>query len=276
MIITKTVKIRTKSNKNTKIFKSKGYDVDVNYIDVKVEDLPNGSHEKIHVKCEICGNEKEIMYQKYIKNIKNGGFYACSSKCAQKKVKNTSKEKFGTEYYMQTKEYKERYENTCIEKYGVCHHTQNEDIKNKGKVTTKERYGFEYYTQTEEYKEKYKNTCLEKYGVENVFQNEDTKDKIKETNLEKYGVEHIMYLDKYKKMLIDNSKKYKEKYILEKYKDIKINDIDYETGLYNITCEKCGNDFDIHRLLFKNRMRSNTEICLLCNPFGKSSTLTSI
>jgi hypothetical protein len=59
----------------------------------------------IKVKCDICGKEKEIMFQKYIKNISNGGFYSCSSKCAQDKIKKTNKDKFGKEYYTQTNEY---------------------------------------------------------------------------------------------------------------------------------------------------------------------------
>jgi len=42
---------------------------------IKVCDLKLGSHCKLHVKCDVCGNEKVLMYRVYNKNIKSGGYY---------------------------------------------------------------------------------------------------------------------------------------------------------------------------------------------------------
>jgi len=56
-------------------------------INILVSELSKNSKRKIKVKCDICGKEKELSYDKYLKNINNCDFYACSSKCAQEKVK---------------------------------------------------------------------------------------------------------------------------------------------------------------------------------------------
>jgi len=141
MLINEKIKIKL-SKKNIKHFKSLGYNGELkDIIEVFTKDINPGSHILIKVKCDICGNEKEILFQKYIKNIKNGNFYACSSRCAQDKVKKTSLEKFGSEYYMRTKEYKDSVKETSIKNYGCDHFTQNEEVKNKVKETNLERYG---------------------------------------------------------------------------------------------------------------------------------------
>ena len=254
-------------------YKELGYQIDdKEYIFVDVKDLPISSHVKIDVKCDSCGKEKTIPYQKYTKNINNCNFYACCAKCAKEKIKKTSIEKFGKEHYSQTEEYEISYKKSVKEKYGVEHHTQNNDVKEKSKNTCLEKYGVEYYTQTDEYKEKYKNTCLEKYGVENTFQSEKFKNKIKETNLEKYGVENIMYLDKNKNRISKISREIRKNYILEKHKNIKFNEIDYKNNNFNIHCDKCDMDYNITPSLFKNRTRTDSEICLICNPLNYGHT----
>lgn len=54
------------------------------YITVKVDDLSDGSTEKIKVKCDCCGVEKEILYTTYYnRRHKEDGKYYCKS-CASK------------------------------------------------------------------------------------------------------------------------------------------------------------------------------------------------
>lgn len=179
------------SKKNNNWLTTKGYEFNLgDIIIIKTKDLPLGSHKIISVICDICGKEKELTFQKYIKNVNNGDFYSCSVKCAQKKVKKTSVEKYGVEHYTQTKEYKKRYKETSLEKYGVEHHTQNKTIKEKQKKTNIQKYGVEYYTKTEEYKIKYKKKMIDKC-VENAFQSEEIKEKSKKTMLKKFGVEYF-------------------------------------------------------------------------------------
>ena len=189
MILTDKIKIKI-SKKNIEHFKNIGMDVKLkDIIEINPILLNKGSHVKIKVKCDICEKIKELSFQKYIKNIKNENFYACSSKCAQEKVKKTSIKNFGEEYYTKTKEYKERVQETSIKNYGCEHHTQNEQVKDKIKKTNLEKYGCENVFQNEEIKEKIKNTNIELYGTENPFQSEIIKDKMRKTFLEKYGVD---------------------------------------------------------------------------------------
>jgi len=90
MLKNKTVKLKV-SRKTITHYRKLGYDCNINeYIDIKITDLQKGSHVKVDVICDVCGTEKVIMYQKYVKNINNQDIYCCSSKCAQFKVKSTS------------------------------------------------------------------------------------------------------------------------------------------------------------------------------------------
>ena len=114
MLLDERIRIKV-SKKNIKHLNSIGYKCGLKeIIEILTKDINPGSHILVKVKCDVCGKEKEILFQKYNKNIKNGEFYACSSKCAQDKVKNTSLKKFGQEYYTQTKEYKEKVQETSI------------------------------------------------------------------------------------------------------------------------------------------------------------------
>ena len=188
MIINKKYEIKI-SKKNSTWLNNKGYIFEHgDIITINTEDLPEGSHKKIEVKCDICGKEKKIMFQKYIKNINNGGYYACSSKCAQSKVIATSKEKYGSEYYMQTEEYLERVKNTSLENHGVEHHTQSNVVKDKIKKTCLELYYSESYLHSNDYQIE-----MKKYlgDYDNVFQMEEVKKKSRNTMLEKYGVEYF-------------------------------------------------------------------------------------
>jgi hypothetical protein len=189
MLLTEKTRIKI-TKKNILHIQSKGYECKVkDIIEINTIDMNKGSHILVKVKCDVCGEKKEIFWQKYIKNINNGGFYACSSKCAQEKVKKTSLERFGQEYYMQTNKYKEEVKRTSLEKYACEHFTQNENIKEKIRQTNIERYGVDVVWKNKEIKDKIKQINIHKYGVDNPFKSEIIKDKIKQISLEKYGVD---------------------------------------------------------------------------------------
>jgi hypothetical protein len=274
MILKKKTEIKT-SKKNEIWLKSKGYEfITGEIIDIKTEDINPGSHLEIDVKCDVCDNEKKLSFQKYIKNINNGGFYACCSKCSQEKVKKTSKEKFGSEYYMQTDEYKQRHKETCLEKYGVEHHTQNILVKDKQKETMLERYGVECYTQTVEYKENYKKLMLEKFGVENSFQSDEIKVKSKKTMREKYGVDYFTQSNLGKTKIKDIVR---EKYGVdnisqsEEIKDKKKQTSLINYGVENIFSDKCFIEKNKikHRNYIKNKvMIENIDVIDITNDYN--------
>lgn len=160
MIISNTISIRP-SNKNKKYYSLKGYDVS-NLIQVKIEDLPEFSHYKVRVKCDICGKEKDLIYFKYLKNTKNNSiYYACSHKCSINKIMDTFNEIYG------------------------CVSSQHPDIKEKQAKTNLKLYGGKSPQCDKSIKDKSYNTMIDKYGYKFSYQNEVIKNKfisnIKET-----------------------------------------------------------------------------------------------
>jgi hypothetical protein len=246
MLTDKTIKVKV-SKKNIEHFKKLNIKCNLkDIIEIDPINLNEGSHILVNVKCDICGNEKVLLFQKYIKNIKNGGIYCCSPKCAQEKVKNTSLKNFGSEYYTQTKEYKKRYKETSLEKYGVEHSSQNEDIKNKGKRTSMERYGVDNPSKSQFIKDKIKNTFLEKYGVKNISELDYIKDKISKKSIH-------FFKDNYN---IDIIKYYKNEYY--------------------ILCHECNNIYNINKKTLRNRLIGGYNPCTKCNTIMKQTSIKEI
>ena len=140
-----------------------GYNHKVGYVfEIHVNELPKGSHKVIDVKCDICGNNKQMEYRRYIDNTKCGTeLYTCYGKCANLKRKSTN-----------------------LKKYGVENCFQSEDKMNISKQTMLEKYGVEYPMKSKQIQNKVKDIMLEKYGVENIFQDKDIKNQIKEKTRE--------------------------------------------------------------------------------------------
>lgn len=177
-------------------------------IKIKVSELSENSHEKIHVKCDYCGEEHYVVYQSYCNHIKKFGNYACN-KCKgehekftfnqlygvdnisqleeiKNKKKNKSLEKYGTEYVFQADEVKEKIIQTNLSKYGTSTPLQNDEIKEKAKKTIEEKYGsIDEYNQIRIHKAQITNQ--EKYGFSVASKNANVVQKIKDTNQIKYG-----------------------------------------------------------------------------------------
>lgn len=151
------------------------------------------NHIEIKPVCKVCG--KPVKFQK------GGGLgYSvyCSGSCAAKdpdlieRKKKKCLEKYGTEWYSQTQDYRDKCKSTCQERYGVSSYTKLNECKEKIANTNLEKYGSSCSLHGKDIEEKVKRTNLEKYGVENVFAAEEIKEKLINTNLEKYGYENPM------------------------------------------------------------------------------------
>lgn len=124
MIISKTVpmfwNIKTKQH-----YIDKGYKFTAikNRILVNVEDLTRGSNIKVIAKCDICGNEEEVIYFAYVKITERHSKYLCS-KCGHKHRKGfaTFEEKvyklYGDEYSVIGKY--ENSETKILIKHNTC------------------------------------------------------------------------------------------------------------------------------------------------------------
>jgi hypothetical protein len=187
------------STNNKKYYIEKGY-IFTKFGDmflIKPIDLMINSTLKVHVKCDVCNNEKMLSYQNYNTNIKSGNYYACSPKCSQNKKKQTNLTKYGTEFVSQNKEIQEKVIKRMIEKYGVKHFSKTNIFKEKVRKTNLIKYGTEFASQNKEIQEKTKQTNLERYGVESTLQNKEIRAKINKTILDRYGVENITMNKKY-------------------------------------------------------------------------------
>ena len=231
MIISKVIKIKVNGQK-IKRYSELGYDISSEFINVKVDDLPKGSHYKIIAKCHYCSVEKSVTYKRYNESINKGFFFSCSIKCGRLKSKETCLKKYGVENVSQTDDHKEKCEKTCLDKYGSIHYNKTNEYKEKNKNTNLDKYGVEHYSQTDEYWIRVKQTNLDKYGVEHYSQTDEYKEKFKNTNLERYGVDSYTKTDefkeKYKNTCLDKygvdsytkTDEFKEKYkntCLDKY-----------------------------------------------------------
>lgn len=159
-------------------------------------------------KCPYCNNERKFG---------PSGFYletCCSNECKQKlsihniqKVKNTNREKFGTDWAMQNLQIHEKWQKTVTEKYGIHNISELESVKKKKKNTLFEHYGDPNYQNLELQREtrikrygedakffanleKAKKTILKKYGNECITKTDYFKKKARETCLKRYGVEN--------------------------------------------------------------------------------------
>jgi len=238
MIITSSVKLKINSKTISHYIKL-GYDAEINKeCEIKVKDLTHGCKVNIIAKCDICGLEKLVSYKEYNRNISKYNIFTCSNGCASIKNKMTS-----------------------IEKYGTDHFSKTHDYKNKVKKTNKNKYGSEYYTQTDDYKllmknknidyskrvQKQKKTILDKYGNENYHKTE--------------------HYDNQRNNIIKNYQNTITKKLLTKYDNL----ISTNNNDFIFLCKK-GHDFTISRDLLKNRSKSNTELCTVCNPIGSSKS----
>jgi hypothetical protein len=207
VILSKEVKIRLNYN-NKKHFEKLGYDINNKFVDVKVEHLNKGSHAILNIKCDICGVEKNLQYNAYLKYLSRSidNKYRCG-KCNQINRKNTNIEKYGEDSPIKIKEFIEKRNKTIIEKYGVDHPCKNEIVKNKIKKTNIEKYGVEYVLESSEIREKINKTNLEKYGNINSLVGEKTLEKTHKKMIEKYEVKYSMSSQEIKNKIIENGRK---------------------------------------------------------------------
>jgi hypothetical protein len=259
MLITKEITIKI-NNRYIDFYKSKGYDVKGGtFHKIKIEDLSLSSHYLVKVKCDKCGDEKEIKYYNYITNIEKNKIYICN-KCKGEIIKNSNLLKYGVKSTLELDSVKEKCKKTMIEKYGVEHFSKSDDFKN----LSIKKYGVKSTLELDWVKEKCKKTMIEKYGVYHYSKCKNFIKKVNDKCNEKYGVEHYSKTSKFKEQIrlsVLNR-------IINK-NDFEI--LNYENNFITAKCEK-NHEYVIHRHILKNRIKYNTEICTICNPIGSFSS----
>ena len=173
MLLTENLNIIVDNGKR-KYYKELGYDIPIYrdpLININIKDLPHSSNQKIKCICDICGNENEITYYHYNKNIKKYGYYSCKGICSRIKFKATCIELFNCENPFQNEEIKNKSKQTLIQKTGFDNSSKTKSVKEKHTIRNLELYDVPTYFQSEEFKLKSQSTIKQKYGVSNVMHN---------------------------------------------------------------------------------------------------------
>lgn len=194
MIISKLVDVKIGS-KNKKHYEDLGYISNYgDIITVNIKDVPKFSQVRISAKCFVCEEIKTPKYCSYSLSIEKGGFYYCSQKCSNIKVRMTNLERYGEEVPSKSKEVYNKMIQTNLDRYGVENPGEYKEFKDKIKITNLDRYGVESVFKNENIKNKIKETTIFKYGVDNISKSDDIKRKKEKTMKDRYGVSCILSL----------------------------------------------------------------------------------
>jgi very-short-patch-repair endonuclease len=148
MLITERINYRINNKSEIYFYNKLGYKItkvgEEFILDIK--DLPLSNNSLILVRCDVCGNEKQISYKRYnITTTKNTSDYCCSQKCSRNKCKKTVINKYGVENISQLGKIKEKKIETCKKNFGVDYPQQSKEVFEKSKSKKLEKYGEEFY-----------------------------------------------------------------------------------------------------------------------------------
>lgn len=149
---------------------------------------------------------------------------------AMEKIRTNNRERYGTDYYTSSEEFKKKSKETFnrnygghptklkstrdkkkktnIERYGFSNPLLNPVVKEKSMVTNNEKYGGNSSMCSAEIRDKSRATNRKNHGVDWYVQSDEFKKKFTETMLARYGVEHAMhYTESFEKSLSTSYKK---------------------------------------------------------------------
>lgn len=214
-------------------------------IRVKVQDLSLGSHSKVLVKCDYCGEIKENTYKDYVKrhDEKLGD---CCVKCRKIKWEATMIDKYGTTISLEIPGIKEKIIATNQVKYGCDWQMQSKEIQEKSILTMKAKYGVEHALQNPEFFEKRWNT-MRKKGFSRISKpQQEVFNMLKEMypNCEqevpcgRYSLDCVVYFDNYKIDVEYDGLFWHQ----DKYRDIKRDNFVKKNGYKVLRIKGCKHD----------------------------------
>ena len=115
MILTRETSVKI-SDSNYSYYERLGYTLTIGErLNIPVELLSTGSHQKISCQCDGCGIIKDVIFKNYINYGNKWGEYYCR-KCSEVKRKKSLNLNYGVDYPIQNKEIRKRIKKTIIEK----------------------------------------------------------------------------------------------------------------------------------------------------------------
>ena len=232
-------------------------------------------------------------------NVNRYGGTGNASKDLQSKAKKTCLERYGVEYYTQTKEYIDAAKQTNLIKYGSEWGLQNPEVIRKAnntysetyggrggassiirkrmEDTCEEKYGTKHAMESPEIRSRLEKTNEERLGVKCPFQSNGIKDKSKHTMLSKYGVAHALENQDLKNMALES----RQRNYMEKNPNIigieyTESDAIYTCKCPHPECNKCSSrTFVIPASKYCVRRYEGRELCTVLCP-GSQQSDTSI
>lgn len=212
---------------------------------------PKNPLNTIHATCPTCGNE-------FTHERRKPKTY-CSKTCAANsptvKAKNRAgvkaafDERYGGHPMAVNDDTKQNFKNAMQEKYGTDFFPQTKEFIGKVKATKLKRHGDENYNNVKQMK----STCLERYGEDNYRKTPEYNAKYVATCAVRYGIDHASkskpYKDSHKKLMFSkflNSVRFENfipKFSIEEYNGV----TDKFNQKYPFECKRCGGieDHDI-------------------------------
>jgi hypothetical protein len=254
---------------------------------LKFIDYKKGYREFCSRKCML--NSDDIKEKRKKTNLKKYGVDNPSkSPEIRKKVEETNLKKFNAKYPLMNSDKMSESKKYFLEKYNVDNPSKLNFVQEKRQKTNKKLYGNENYFKTEDYisktnktkkkkygdsnynnRIKYRETMLTKYNVDNPMKSEDIRKKAINTNLKKYGKEYFtqteIYRNNIKKTISEKNKKYFKEHGVKMVKNI-------TPDSFILKCDKCNNEYNTTKQLFRKRVKNNEEPCVICNPFSDNTS----
>lgn len=170
------------------------------------------------------------------------------------KNKNTKKEKYGDDGYNN----REKAKQTNLNKYGVDVPLRLSEFQIKQQNSNLSKIGYKFPIQNPKIKEKIRNKNINKWGFENPSQHEDVKSKIKSSILSNFSESNFLRLIKSTSLEL-----------LDEYRGIRYKKKDGGIEYYNyhFRCQKCSNEF------FGTFSNNRVPICRICYPIHKNNKI---
>lgn len=247
---------------NRKRYESKGY-VFTNYGDtfmLNVSDLTKGCDKRVDVKCDVCGEVRSLIWNKYLKQHDDKFGDTCIKCCIDKK-EATTMENWGVKNPFQSDKIKQHIKQFYIDTYGVENPMHVSTIKEKQQQSTFNSFGVYNPSQSDVVKQKKIETCQKHFGVDNPMNDEQLRYKAVQKQRESYKQNGIkVSTSKTEQKMCDILiKMFGEQYCLPSF----------EVGIYTLDCMVNINDCKIdieydgqywHTLdnqIYKDRVRDN-------------------
>jgi len=182
LLVNETVKMKW-NTKNRVWFEDKGYIFNDygEYFIAETRHLQLGSGRKVKISCDLCGQIKEQVYNRYIKTKNDDDFYCCVDCSKNPDVIDERKTLFNEASLERLNAGVVKRKQYYLDNYGVENPSQLDSIKQKKRDTCMKNYGVEYPIHSEVIAERMRQTNLERYGVEYAQQNEDVRSRTMKT-----------------------------------------------------------------------------------------------